>query len=268
MSGPTRPAAHWQLPPGITRGLWEYAHNAAIADDYDDYFAQNSLFDFDEPLAIRAFQKRSPQGMVADLGCGTGRALVTACQFGYRGLAIDLSQGMLDIVAEKARLGGFPIRCLRANFVELDGLADSSLEHAMCLFSTLGMIRGRASRMQALKHVHRIVKPGGGFVLHVHNFWFNLYDPHGCRWVAGSLLRSFWDRDFEAGDKFFSYRGVPNMFLHVFRRGEIVRDLKEAGFQVDEIVPLASERNRAIRFRRLFPSLRANGWVVICTRPQ
>ncbi len=253
----------------MTRGLWDYIHNEAIAEDYDDYFAQNSLFDFDEPLILQAFRDDRDGGLVADLGCGTGRALVSLCRQGFRGLAVDLSQSMLEIVQEKADLAELDIQCLRANLVQLDCLIDDSIDHAICLFSTMGMIRGRDSRRQALRHVARTLKPGGGFVLHVHNFWFNLYDHQGVRWVLASFLRRLWDGDakLETGDKYFHYRGVSNMFLHVFRRGELIRDLTEAGFQVDQLIPLALTRDRPIRWPRFFPSLRAIGWVAVCRKP-
>ena len=37
----------WRLPAGVTRGLWDYVHSDVIADDYDNYFAYNRLFDLD-----------------------------------------------------------------------------------------------------------------------------------------------------------------------------------------------------------------------------
>ena len=71
MTRPDRPT--WQLPPGVSRGLWDYVHTPHIADDYDDYFAFNSLFETDGAVLNRHFDR---PGLVADLGCGTGRALV------------------------------------------------------------------------------------------------------------------------------------------------------------------------------------------------
>ena len=56
------------------------------------------------------------------------------------------------------------------------------------LFSTLGMIRGRENRQRVLNHVRRILKPGGLFVVHVHNLWYNLYDPGGPWWLVKNLL--------------------------------------------------------------------------------
>ncbi|MBC8352631.1 MAG: methyltransferase domain-containing protein [Planctomycetes bacterium] len=263
---PSTPPPQWQLPPGITRGLWEYVNSDAVAYHYDEYFSHNQLFEFDERIVIEELSRRKiPAGaVVADLGCGTGRALVTLAGCGYRGLAIDLSQKMLEVVREKAEDASLPIQCIQANWVELDGIADSTANGAISLFSTLGMIRGKENRAAALAHTRRILEPGGPFVLHVHNYWYNLYDPGGPWWVLRTLCRAIFKRDIEAGDKFFPYRGVPNMFLHVFRLRELKRDLRRAGFRITRIIALAPQRYRKLRASWFFGTLRANGWIVVC----
>ena len=50
--------------------MWDYAHAPHIADDYDDYFALNTLFEFDEAVLARHLTR---PGLIVDLGCGTGR---------------------------------------------------------------------------------------------------------------------------------------------------------------------------------------------------
>ena len=268
-AAPHRPRDHdrpdWQLPPGVTRGLWDYVNSHHIADDYDQYFAENRLFEFDQQVIQ---QYLLPGGaahptLVADLGCGTGRALVPLVRRGCRGLAVDLSQRMLEIVRAKAAQQSLPIACVRANLVDLTAIADGAVDHAISLFSTLGMIRGRENRRLALGHVRRIVRPGGVFVLHVHNYWYNLYDPGGPWWLLKNLCRAGLVRDVEAGDKKFAYRGVPNMFLHVFTMGEVRRALRRAGFRIERVIPLDPRRNRQLAARWFAPNLRANGWIVI-----
>jgi SAM-dependent methyltransferase len=257
MSHPERPT--WQLPPGVSRGLWDYVHAPHIADDYDDYFALNSLFEFDEALLKRQFAR---PGLVADLGCGTGRALVPLVRAGHRGLAVDLSAHMLAIVQEKAAEERLAIDCVRANLVELDAIADESVDYAMCMFSTLGMIRGRANRARVLKHARRVLRPGGRFVLHVHNYWYNLRDPEGPLWVLKNLLTAPLSRDIEVGDRWFPYRGLPSMFLHVFRWRELAADLRGAGFRIVERVRLDAQRRHALPRPWLLPAVRTNGWIV------
>lgn len=263
MNSPHPP--QWRLPAGISRGLWDYVHADHIADDYDAYFSHNRLFEFDEQIVLRHVKARELQdGVAADLGCGTGRAIVALARHGMQGLAIDLSRAMLAIVRKKAIQAGLPIACVQANLVELDCLDDQTVDVAVSLFSTLGMIRGRDNRQRALQHTRRILRPGGVFVLHVHNYWYNLRDPGGPWWLLKNLLRAAVVRDIEAGDKFFDYRGVPNMFLHVFTPGELRRALRQAGFRIVETIPLEIQRHRALRWPWWFGRLRANGWIIVC----
>ena len=253
----------WRLPSGITLGLWQYAHADHIAYDYDDYFARNSLFEFDESVLVRLFTR---PGLLVDLGCGTGRLLVPFARRGFRGLAVDLSMPMLDIVGQKAREESLPIDRLRANLTQLDCLRDNVADYAICMFSTLGMIRGRANRLCVLRHARRLLKPGGKFVLHVHNRWYNLFDPQGRVWIAHNLLGALFRRDQEPGDKFFDYRGIPNMFLHVFMRRELKADLDAAGFRIVDFIALDTQRRHALRYAWFLGRLRANGWIVVCVR--
>lgn len=263
------PRPIWQLPRGVPRGLWEYTRSEQIADDYDDYFAFTQLFEFDEAVLAANFD---PPGLVADLGCGTGRALVPLCRRGASGLAVDLSPHMLRIVQQKADLEGLDIDCLHANLVELDCLKDECIDHAMCMFSTLGMIQGRASRQQFLEHVCRVLKPGGRFVLHVHNLWYNLFDYSGRPWLVRHMLRLAAGRltrrrDVELGDKQYAYRGIPNMELHVFTKHQLKQALRAAGLQIREFIPLDTQRQKRLRLGWLLPRVRANGWIVVCQRP-
>ncbi|MCA9238939.1 MAG: class I SAM-dependent methyltransferase [Planctomycetales bacterium] len=253
----------WKLPPGVARGTWDYANSTLVAEDYDDYHALNPLFEFEESILAEEF---NPPGVVADFGCGTGRALVPLVRRGCRGIAVDLSEKMLAIVREKAGLEGLAIECVQANLVELDALASESADYGMCLFSTLGMIRGRKNRAAALAHMRRVLRPGGKLVLHVHNLWFNLHDPGGAAWILRGLGKTLRRSDWELGDKYFPYRGVPNFFLHVFRRRELRRDLRKAGFRVTRWVPLDVRRRHALRAPWLVSFLRANGWIVVCQR--
>ncbi len=255
---------HWQLPPGVSPGTWDYVNHPAIAEDYDDFFAINSLFEHDERVLSEEFQ---PPGLIADLGCGTGRALVPLCRRGYRGLAVDLSTHMLRVVMEKAALDGLDITPVKANLVQLHEsdppIADASVDHAMCLFSTLGMIRGHDNRLHALGHVRRVLKPGGRFVLHVHNYWFTLHDPGGWLWVAKNIAQATFLRDTDIGDRYFPYRGLPTMYLHTFRPRELRGLLRSAGFKIRRWIPLEVTRKGPLPHPWWFESLRANGWIVV-----
>ncbi|MEQ8848164.1 class I SAM-dependent methyltransferase [Botrimarina sp.] len=265
----------WRLPAGVPRGVWDYTRSGQIAERYDAYHGDNPLFGFEAGVLRAAFGPAPPDraGVVADLGCGSGRALVPLVRQGWRGLAIDLSPAMLDVVRRKAQAEGLPIDCVEANLVELtaDLVPDQAADHAMCLFSTLGMIRGSENRRAALGHMRRILKPGGRLVLHAHNFWNNLRDPGGPGWALRSLARGAVGRGgYETGDRTFPYRGVPNFFVHAYRARELRADLRWANFRVARWVPLGAAidpaRRHALPRPWLLPSLRATGWLVVCRR--
>ncbi len=263
MSSPQRPS--WQLPPGVPPGAWEYAQSRTVAREYDQHFRDEPLFELDLEV-VRRVAPGPEAGWFVDLGCGTGRAAVEFAARGYRTLAVDLSVPMLEQTARKALARGVTVHRLLANLVQLDCLRDQVAGVCVCLFSTLGMIRPRQNRIRVLQHVHRLLRPGGVFVLHVHNRWFNLWDRSGRWWLVKNALESLFGRDREWGDKCYPYRGVSRMFLHVFSLGEIRRDLRRARLAVQEVVPVPGHGRGRRLPQWIPPALRAAGWLLVCRR--
>jgi SAM-dependent methyltransferase len=250
--------ADWQLPAGVDRGLWDYLRNPELARNYDDYLAGSSL-----PLVDQEFVARHcPRpGRLIDLGCGTGRLLVPFARRGYWVLGVDLSEEMLRVAGEKAAAAGVVVHRLKANLVELDGLCDATFDYAACLFSTLGMVNGSAERRRALGHVHRLLKPGGVFVLHVHNRWFNLWSPGGRAWLRENAWRSLLGRG-EAGTvRMPVHQQVAGLKLHLFTRREAVSELRRAGFQILEVRPVSLRPDGRLPWPGWFGRLRAYGYL-------
>jgi SAM-dependent methyltransferase len=237
----------WQLPPGVDRGLWDYLHNEALAQSYDDKLAGTPLLDVDLRFAERHFQK---PGRLIDLGCGTGRLLIPFARKGFDCLGVDLSDAMLAVVKEKANREGLAIPCLKANLVQLDAVADHGFAYAACLFSTLGMIRGQANRRAFLGHVYRLLKPGGVFVLHVHNRRFR-------------FGRSLGKKGKEKGDRTMPQaHGGADLTLHHFTRSEIERALRTTGFAVRDVEPVSASTAAELRRKWFFPGVRAYGYLI------
>ena len=257
------PPPDWQLPPGVNRGLWDYLHDADLAHNYDAGLADSSLFHLD-----RAFvEQHCPRpGRLIDLGCGTGRLLLPFAQRGYRVLGVDLSAAMLKVAAAKAHTAGVVVELLRANLTQLDGIADSSFDYAACLFSTLGMVLGAENRLAVVRHSFRVLRPGGRFILHVHNRWFNMWDPTGRKWLVRDWLRSWFGGT--GGDREMpTHQGVAGLTLHLFTRREIVRLLQEAGFRILEVLPISLRSDGRVRCPWWFGKLRAYGYLIAAERP-
>jgi SAM-dependent methyltransferase len=260
----SRAPAEWQLPPGVDRGLWDYLHDAGLARGYDASLADSRLLPIDQSFAEQYFDR---PGRLIDLGCGTGRLLIPFAQRGYWVLGVDLSQPMLDIAGEKARAAGVNVHRLKANLVELEALRDQTFDYAACLFSTLGMIAGAEARRRVVAHVRRLLRPGGRFVLHAHNRWFNALDPQGRRWLARDLWRSLTRRG-QTGDRLMPvHQGIAGLTLHLFTRREIIRLLREAGFRIREVRPLSLSSDGLLRRPWCLGWMRAYGYLLAAERP-
>ena len=253
--------ADWQLPPGVSRGLWEYVHDGDIARNYDAALAHTPLLTCD---ALFVREHCPAPGRLIDLGCGSGRLSVALAREGFWCLAVDLSEEMLRVVAAKAEAARVEVPRLKANLVDLGGLADGSFDYAASLFHTLGMIDTREARRRAVAEVHRLLRPGGTFILHVHNRWFNAWTRQGRRLLRADLWRSLLGRQ-RAGDYLMPpHQGIGSMPMHLFTRREAVRLLVEAGFAVKEIRPVSIEG--FLKWPRCFAAARSFGYLIAATR--
>ncbi len=251
----------WQLPPGVSRGTWDYVQSATIARDYDRYFADHQLLRLDVQFLENYLpqpQPGQPAPLVADFGCGTGRVARQLGPRGLRMLNIDLSLAMLRIAQDACQESS--VAQLRANLVQLDALADNCLDLGCCLFSSLGMLRGRPNRREFLSSAARCLKPSAWLILHVHNRSSAWRDPGGLRWLITSRWNSWTRPEHEFGDRSYAYRGLPAMFLHVFSRSEIVQDLRAAGFTHIEVFAIDGTSTRLLPQPSWMTQWRAGGY--------
>ncbi len=203
--------------------------------------------------------------IVADLGCGTGRVARHLLPRGYRLLNVDLSKPMLQQV--RSHSGGLSDSCaiVQANLAELAALRPASLDMAVCLFSSLGMIRGRTNRLRFLDSVRTSLKRDAPFIVHIHNRFRSWSDPGGPAWLLSSKLKSLLKKDCEFGDRVYAYRGLPAMFLHIFSRRELVRDLSHSGFSRIDWFPIHAAANALLPAGCWPMDLRAGGFFFVAS---
>ena len=242
--------------------LWQYAHTPRLATEEDEYFDGHPLFRFDSEALEARFKAPGP---LIDLGCGAGRHSIQFARRGFPVVAVDLSSPMLGELGRKATAEGLKVDLVQANLCRLGCFPDGSFSYALSMFSTLGMIRGTQARRLALREAHRILKPGGRMALHAHNTWLNLRDPQGRFWLMGQALKQLARRP-GVGDRRMTYRGIAGMEVHLFTWRELSREIRAAGFRIDEVLPIDAVRSRLIAAPRLAHGLRAGGWIVFASR--
>lgn len=269
-------SVNWQIPRGVSKGTWDYVRARKIAEGYDEFLLDDPLTKVDWQILnhyIPAHDSKSAiqAPLVADFGCGTGRSLGPIIERGYRGLGIDLSIPMLEKFDEKSRQfanGTEKLTLLNANLVELDGLKENSIDHGICMFSTLGMIAGSHNRATFLAHARRAIKPGGQFIVHAHNVWYQLRYPGGVRWMLSSIWSRLRCRS-EFGDRTANYRNVNQLFIHSFRQKELGKLLLSNGFSNQTWIPIkpnSTEIPEPSSSPSMFSlnALKLVGWVVVC----
>jgi SAM-dependent methyltransferase len=237
-----------------------YVSSPEIARDYDTYFADTELFQYDCELLRRWMPA---PGRLIDLGCGSGRHLVMFARAGFDGTGVDLSKHMLSVASAKLKRLGLAARLVEGDIVaSADRFEPGSFDYALCMFSTFGLIAGSKNRRHALRDWRRLLKPGGRLALHVHNRWHNLLSLEGWAYLISNALRVLIGRG-EWGDKYISrYRGIRDMYVHVFSRREIFSLLHEACFEVIDCVDLNQSRSGPLR-RDWARGVFANGFVLL-----
>src|SRR6266478_9644417 len=154
----------WRLPRGVSRSVWEFAHDRSISRDEGGHLADAPLLEFDRETVARWF---TTPGKLIDLGCGTGRSLADFSRRGFECVGVDLSRESLAVAAERTARATPPVALLRGNLCDLDCLHDGQFDSALLLFGTLGMVSGQENRRQVLEHARRVLRPGGLFALHL-----------------------------------------------------------------------------------------------------
>ncbi len=171
-------------------------------------------------------------GVVVDAGCGPGHnavALLGRGLFG-RAVCVDLSFNMVSRAlanAESLNMLGFYGVCGDMSFMPLrDDVADAAL-----LVSSLHHLVSRALRVRALREAFRVLRAGGAVLVVVWARWQVRLLPLLLRGVARYVLgrsESPWDV------VRCSRGGVVCREYHMYSLGELVADVREAGFEVVE----------------------------------
>lgn len=224
----------WKLPRGVARTQWDYITSEFVANNYDRSVGTSPLFEQD----FTFFRSECPNpGITLDLGCGTGRFADKLTNLGYSCVSIDLSQDMLAIARTKVRNLTNALFA-RANMVELNFIKDQSLDYAVCLFSSFGMILDPTHRHEMLAEVHRVLKNTGSLILHVHNLWSSIQHPSDLGWLLPDLMKRFWGgQDF--GNKLMpTHQEIHGLTLHLFTLHEIRSLLLKSGFLIKTVEPL------------------------------
>lgn len=163
------------------------------AELYDLFYGSKPYVD--EAAFVHKCLQKHGTGQVQsllELACGTGSHALAFEKFGYKIVATDYSQDMLNVARCKASQNAskvdFRYQDMRA--LELDQRFDA----VICLFDAIGYVATNDALRQVFQGVHRHLRPGGLFIF---DFWHAAamlcrYEPLRIRrWLIpeGEVLR-------------------------------------------------------------------------------
>ncbi len=119
-------------------------------------------------------------GSVLELNAGTGLGAVFLAEKGFRIFCIDISEGMIQRLAEKVRSGGLEklIGYLKLSFTNLLQLGNVQYDH---IFSNFGGLNCTNDLQTVFNQFHKILKPGGKVTL--------VIIPRVCPWELALILK-------------------------------------------------------------------------------
>jgi ubiquinone/menaquinone biosynthesis C-methylase UbiE len=200
-----------------------------VVDHYRRATANLGLWNSEEIVFRRVFQT---DDRLLELGTGTGRIAIGLEEIGYRHvLGMELSK---EMVREARRIG--KLLESSVSFVQGDAtrmkFEDDLFDGAIFGFNGLMQIPGREQRIQAMREIRRVVRPGGAFV-------FTTHDRHSPRfrkfWQAEQRR---WDRGeqqpelLEFGDR-WEETDLGSLYIHVPTPEEVREQLQAAGWKCE-----------------------------------
>jgi SAM-dependent methyltransferase len=138
-------------------------HFDDVADVYDETLPSHVTEHYLQKRTRFVLSCCPPPGRVLDVGCGTGAIAARLAETGYAVVGIDPSQGMLDVMGERAP----EVEAVQGSATEMpfgDGEFDLSLSVA-----TMHHIAEPDAVRRALGEMVRVVRPAGHILVWDHN---------------------------------------------------------------------------------------------------
>ena len=193
--------------------------------DYVDAVADVGLWESERRMIAKYIPQQAP---ILDIGCGAGRTTFGLYEAGYRNITgCDLSASMIDAARRIARERDLPTPF---DIVDATSMPYENERFEGALFSGQGLmcIPGHERRLNALREVRRVLRPGGHFIFTTHDrdslAFADFRREERARWDRGehdSRLAQFGDR------LLIDSRRLT--YLHFPSRAEVRRLIADAG---------------------------------------
>ncbi len=221
--------------PSASSKEWQRFFDAHAAHYDQNGFTQHTTAEVD---FIQSLYPVSKGASIIDIGCGTGRHSVELAKRGYRVTGLDLSPEMLKQAKLKADTAEVDVNWIQADASQFE--MEERFDAAICLCEGgVGLIEhgedAEAHDLSIFSNIGRVLKPGAPFILTALNGYSIIRQMkdehvHEGRFNPATMVANYQDEwDLPEGTRLMTI--VERLFIPP----EVVRLLRTAGFQVDNI---------------------------------
>ena len=217
---------------------------SSFASVYDQFMDNVPYEEWAEYLTGLLGEYQVHDGLVLDLGCGTGSLTEILAKKGYDMIGIDNSEDMLQIAMEKRADFGLDILYLLQDMREFELYGTVAAVVSIC--DSMNYLTDYEDLVQTLKLVNNYLDPQGVFI-------FDMNTVHKCRDLIGDRTIAearaecsfIWDNDYDPETKINEYdltlfiqeeddlyrRFVETHYQKAYELEEVKRAIAEAGME-------------------------------------
>lgn len=184
------------------------------------------------------------EGILLDLGCGTGSMSLAMAERGFDVIGVDSSVGMLNAAQQKMFASGKQMLLLNQSMEEID--LYGTVDCAICVLDGINHLKNEKAVKATFEKVSLFMNKGGAFAFDVNTLYKHkfvladnvfVYEPDGvyCVWqnsfneADGSVDISL---DFFEEEDGIYYRSGESFTERAYELNDIKAWLEEAGFEV------------------------------------
>ncbi|MEF9940404.1 MAG: class I SAM-dependent methyltransferase [Clostridium sp.] len=165
-------------------------------------------------------------GLLLDLGCGTGSLTELLTQKGYEMIGVDISEDMLQLAMEKRERSGMDILYLLQDMREFELYGTVRAVVSIC--DSMNYILEFQDLIQVFRLVNNYLDPGGIFIFDL-NTEYKYREVLGQSTIAEDRDESsfIWENDYDEEDRINEY----DLTLFIQEQGTLYRKYQETHFQ-------------------------------------
>lgn len=217
---------------------------SSFASVYDQFMDNVPYEEWAEYLTGLLKEYQVDDGLVLDLGCGTGSLTEILAKKGYDMIGIDNSEDMLQIAMEKRADSGLDILYLLQDMREFELYGTVAAVVSIC--DSMNYLTDYEDLVQTLKLVNNYLDPQGVFIFDM-NTVHKYRDLIGDRTIAEARdeCSFIWDNDYDPETKINEYdltlfiqeeedlyrRFVETHYQKAYELEEVKRAIAEAGME-------------------------------------